>query len=66
MKLTYFNVRGRGEATRLMFKLAGKDFIDHRTGGEDWQKLKPSKFLVDRQLLNALFDMSYQKYEKWK
>lgn len=43
MKLTYFNVRGRAESIRFLFKLAGREFTDHRTGGDDWKALKPSK-----------------------
>lgn len=44
MKLSYFNVRGRGEGARILLKLAGKEFVDNRIGGEDWQKFKPSKW----------------------
>ena len=42
-KLTYFDVRGRGELSRYVFYAAGKDFEDNRVGGESWLELKPSK-----------------------
>ena len=41
-KLTYFNVRGRGEVTRYMFKLKDVEFEDFRIEG-NWQEFKPSK-----------------------
>ena len=41
-KLTYFNVRGRGEVTRYMFKLKDVEFEDFRIEG-NWQEYKPSK-----------------------
>ena len=46
-KLTYFNVRGRAEGTRYMFKLKGVEFEDVRLElkSDEWKKLKPSKFL---------------------
>lgn len=44
MKLTYFNLLGRAEVIRYLFKLAGKEFIDHRTGGDAWKELKPSEW----------------------
>ena len=46
MKLTYFNNRGKGEITRLLFKLAGKDFIDNRVEREEWPSLKSSKLHI--------------------
>ena len=43
MKLSYFNFRGRAEIIRYLFNLAGKEFIDSRIQGEEWQKFKPCK-----------------------
>ena len=42
-KLTYFNVKGAGEVTRMMFAAAGVKYTDERVSFEDWPKLKPSK-----------------------
>ena len=42
-KLTYFNLRGRAEVTRLLFAQAGVEYEDHRIESADWAKLKPSK-----------------------
>lgn len=41
-KFTYFNSKGRGEMTRLLFAAAGKPFEDERVTQEQWQKLKPN------------------------
>ncbi|CAC5415518.1 HPGDS [Mytilus coruscus] len=41
-KVTYFNGRGRGELTRLLFVAAGQKFEDERVTREEWQKLKPN------------------------
>jgi hypothetical protein len=43
IKLTYFDVRGRAEVSRLILAQAGVAYEDHRIGGEQWAKLKPSK-----------------------
>lgn len=40
-KLTYFNGRGRAEAMRFMFEVAGVPFEDVRIEGEKWAELKP-------------------------
>ena len=42
-KLTYFNVKGAAEVSRLMFAAAGVKYTDERVTREDWPKLKPSK-----------------------
>ena len=47
IKVTYFNSKGRAEATRLLLKLAKKPFVDCRVEGEEWQKLKPCKSFTD-------------------
>ena len=41
-KLTYFNIRGRGEFLRYMFAYAGQNYIDDRVEQADWPKLKPT------------------------
>jgi len=33
-KLVYFNLRARAEATRMLYKVAEKEFVDHRFGYE--------------------------------
>ena len=42
-KLTYFDVRGRGELSRYVLHAAGQKFEDNRVGGESWQAMKESK-----------------------
>ena len=42
--LYYFNLRGRAEATRLMFKVAGVEFEDRRLNGEEWLQLKMCEY----------------------
>ncbi len=44
-KLIYFNIRGRAEFSRLIFKQAGVEFEDFRFplgSGEEWLKIKPN------------------------
>ena len=43
-KLTYFDVRSRGETARMLFKLADQPFEDIRISFEDWPKVKESRF----------------------
>ena len=38
--LIYFDVRGRAEPTRLLFKAAGVEFEDRRFSFEEWGKEK--------------------------
>lgn len=41
-KLVYFNLRARAEATRMLYKVAEKEFVDHRFGSSDeFQNMKP-------------------------
>jgi len=40
IKLTYFNVRGRAEPSRLILAQAGVDYEDFRFEREDWPKYK--------------------------
>nr|UEP55615.1 glutathione S-transferase sigma1 [Mytilus galloprovincialis] len=41
-KLTYFNLKGRGELCRLLFVLADKKYEDRRLEREEWKDIKPS------------------------
>ena len=53
-KLYYFNVRGRGELSRLILHYAGVPFEDFRFEGKDWPAIKPSnlKFFFHLILFN--------------
>jgi hypothetical protein len=44
-KLYHFNVRGRAEGARMLFKLAGQDFEDNRLDKQEWTEFKSSKFI---------------------
>ncbi|KAK3102752.1 hypothetical protein FSP39_013662 [Pinctada imbricata] len=44
-KLTYFNIRGRGELPRIIFAAANQPFEDKRVEFIDWPNLKPSKYV---------------------
>ena len=55
IKLTYFNLRGRAEPARLILAYAGVDFDDCRVTSEEWQKLKPSKFLQNFNLFSLVY-----------
>ncbi|CAL8077629.1 unnamed protein product [Calicophoron daubneyi] len=41
-KLTYFNLRGRGEIIRMVFAAAGVEYEDERIEMSDWPKVKPT------------------------
>merc|ERR1712227_221982 len=41
LKLTYFGLRGRGEASRWLLAYAGAEYEDHRIAFEQWPELKP-------------------------
>ncbi|XP_063433079.1 glutathione S-transferase 1-like [Mytilus trossulus] len=41
-KLTYFNLRARGEVSRLLFATAGKEYEDCRITFEEWPSIKPT------------------------
>jgi len=39
-KLTYFNIKGKGEIIRLLFAVAGVEYEDHRIERADWDNQK--------------------------
>ena len=43
IKLTYFQLKGRGEISRLILAAGNLPFDDHRIEFGDWMALKPSK-----------------------
>jgi len=45
-KLIYFNVRGRGELSRLILHCAGVPFEDFRFEMKEWPAIKPSKSMI--------------------
>ena len=49
-KLTYFDLRGRGELIRYIFHYAGITFKDERVPSlvcDEWTKMKPSKIAAN-------------------
>ncbi|XP_066304198.1 glutathione S-transferase-like [Branchiostoma lanceolatum] len=52
-KLTYFNARGRGELTRLIFAAAGVEFEDVRLGHGEWGPLKETSPMGQMPLLEV-------------
>lgn len=40
-QLAYFDLRARGEAIRMIYAVAGKEFEDKRVSSEEWLTLKP-------------------------
>ena len=61
-KLTYFNIRARAEASRMMFALADQEYEDNRIPRETWQDLKPSKFNPAHVMLKFHFNLYYLSY----
>ena len=53
-KLTYFDLRVRGESPRMLFKLADQPFEDIRTSWDEWPdvELKKSESII-RILVNS-------------
>jgi len=41
-KLTYFDLKGRGEPIRLIFAAAGENYDDDRIKFENWESVKPT------------------------
>jgi len=41
--LLYFGIRARGEATRMLYAIAGKKMEDKRVTFEQWAEMKPSQ-----------------------
>merc|ERR1711963_8551 len=52
MQFTYFDIRGRGEITRLLFAAAKKQLNEVRVQFADWPKLKPTMPFGQLPLLN--------------
>jgi glutathione S-transferase len=47
-KFIYFNGKGRGELSRLIFAAAGKKFEDKRIEFSDWPNVKQGLFLFEK------------------
>jgi len=58
-KLTYFDLRGRGEIIRLVFAAAGVQYEDYRIKSE-WAELKARKLAVHVNLVLTRFFMRLQ------
>ena len=46
-KLMYFDFRGKGEITRLLFAQAGIPYEDVRIQRSNWLAIKPGTILLD-------------------
>ena len=57
--LLYFNIRARGEPTRMLYALAGKEFKDETTTFEEWVTTSSSKcshyIVVRHSISNQIF-----------
>ena len=45
-KLMYFDSKGRAEVIRMALTVAGQEFEDKRFAREEWQTVKPSKWVI--------------------
>lgn len=56
-RLHYFDVRGRAEIVRMLFKLAQVEFEDIRVTESEWTRVKLGKLFVDffYRLINLFF-----------
>ncbi|VDP55387.1 unnamed protein product [Heligmosomoides polygyrus] len=63
--LHYFDVRGRGEAIRLMFAYYDVPFEDHRISHEDWPKFKAGEGIIFQLVADARWtEMMRSPYER--
>jgi len=44
--LTYFDIRGRAETSRILFAIAGVKFTDRRISYTEWPALKPGECVI--------------------
>ena len=45
-KLWYFDIRGRGELSRMIFTMADQPFVDRRISFDEWPNLKYRECLI--------------------
>ena len=46
IKLTYFDLPGRGELSRMLLAYGGQPWEDNRISFAEWPELKPSKYNI--------------------
>lgn len=59
-RLHYFDVRGRAEIVRMLFKLAQVEFEDIRVTESEWPRVKLGKFVDFFLLINKLVYFMYK------
>ena len=52
VKITYFDVRGRGELARLVLEAAKKDYEQVTVDFAEWAKIKPGDFKMSNSKLS--------------